>query len=133
MVLLPTLPDTSIRSVTGTSEPQGAFTLTSPPCTATSSVSSTMPGLVIRVSAPLRTSASICSVGQVTTAWVKSRVTTPLRHRTPIRCGTAQRPSRFAEPLRQSMRTISLGLTAATPATDPGTAGRSETRASSSP
>ena len=55
---LPTLPDISIRS-SDASWPQGALTSSAPLRTVTSSMSTTMPGLVTRVKAPEPTSASM--------------------------------------------------------------------------
>jgi len=129
---LPTVPTTSIRSTSGTSGPHGARTFTWPLRTATSSVSTTMPGLMMRMMCPLRISASSRSVGRVMTAWVKSRFSWPLRTRASIRCGTTHRPSRLACPLPQSIRTTSLTRGAGALATNP-EAGRSATRRASSP
>jgi hypothetical protein len=56
---LPTWPDTSIRSVTGTSGPRGARIRTLPLLIATSSASTRIPGFVTRVRLPLLTLASI--------------------------------------------------------------------------
>ena len=63
--------DTTIPRPSGERVPSSrvlAVPLTCPPCTATSSVSTSMPGLVTRTSRPPRTSAWICSVGLVITA-----------------------------------------------------------------
>jgi hypothetical protein len=89
-----------------------------------------MPGLVIKVSEPLVTSASIRSTGWVITASVKSRRTEPLATRISIRLGTTQRPSLLALLPPHSMRTRSFG--SATMAS-PGLAGRSSVSAVSSP
>ena len=62
------MPDTSIFRLTGSFQPCSGRTLTRPPRTATSSASTSMPGLVTRTSRPPRTSAWICSVGLVITA-----------------------------------------------------------------
>src|ERR1700722_12407966 len=131
---LPTLPVTSILSRTGTSGPQGARTLTCPLRIATSSASTTIPGLVLSRTWPLRTSMLSCSVGWVMTAWVKSSMTWPLVTFTSIRCGTTHRSTRRTCPLVQSMRATSLGLgaVAGTLVTDPD-AGRSEISVASSP
>ena len=88
---LPTLPDTSIRS-TDASCPQGALTSSLPLRTATSSMSTTMPGLVTSVRTPEPTSASMGSNGCVITASVKSSVTAPLLTRISIRRGTSHGP-----------------------------------------
>ena len=75
-----------------------------------------MPGFVIRISCPLRTSVSISSDGCEMSASVKSSLTAPLVTRTSIRRGTTQRPSRLVLPLPHSMRPTSLGSGTATPA-----------------
>src|SRR5215472_2495464 len=69
---LPTRPETVINSETGTSGPQGARTLMWPLPITTSSVSTAMPGLVIIVRLPLRTSASNSTERCAMTASVKS-------------------------------------------------------------
>src|SRR5215831_11690513 len=92
-------------STTGTSGCSGGRTLIVPLWSDTSSVSTTMPGLVISVTEPLWTRIS-------------------------IRLGTTQRPSRLALPLCDSMRMRSLGLAGAA---SPGAAGRSLVSATSSP
>jgi len=133
MTPLPTVPETWMRRMTGAAGSPGASILVAPLRTDTSPASTTMPGLVIRVSAPLRTSASIRSDGWVITAPVKSSVTVPLATRTSIRRGTTQGPSRVTLLLPQSMRTRSFGSGSGAPGTRPGTAGRSLTRAASCP
>ncbi len=72
------------------------LSLTVPLRTATSSRSTVMPGLVSRVSVPLRTSAAISIDGWVMTASVKSSRAEPLLTRTSIRRGTTHRPVRSA-------------------------------------
>jgi alpha-1,2-mannosyltransferase len=139
MLPLPHLPETLMRSTSGTSCPHGARTRTFPLRTDTSSVSTTMPGLVIKVMFPLRTAASICSVEAVITACVKSRMMFPLVTVRAIVAGTSQRPSRLALPLVHWIRTISLGAGRFTAGekviaceTAAPSAGRSATRAASS-
>ena len=105
---LPTLPDTWIRS-RDPSGLQGALTSRLPLRTATSSISTTMPGLITSVSTPEPTSASMGSDGCVITASVKSSVTTPLLTRTSIRRGTSHGPVRSTAEDWQSMRTRSFG------------------------
>ena len=114
MCPLPHLPVTSIRSSSGTSVPHGARTWTRPLRTVTSSASTTMPGLVISVMCPLRTSASMCSIRCTITASVKSSVMWPLETLRSIRFGTTQRPRRSARPLEQCSRIRSFGAEGAT-------------------
>ncbi len=125
------LPVTSTRSSAGTGASRGSRTSTLPPVTATSSVSTTIPGLVIRIRFPPATTALICNDGSVITASVKSSMTFPPVTRISMRSGTTQRPSRRALAPCRSMRSTSFGLGAA--ATPGCAAGRSATRAASSP
>ncbi len=133
MLLLSALPDTSIRNPTGTPGPHGIRSFTLLRRIARSSVLTRMPGLVTSVRFPLRTAASICSVGHEVTASVKSSVTLPLVTCTSMRRGTSHGPSRRAVALWQSMRITSFGLAAGAPAGDCRAAGRSEISAASSP
>src|SRR5271166_488099 len=130
---LPTLPVTSIRSWTGTSEPHGSRTWTWPLRMATSSASTTIPGLVTSPTYPLRTSMSSLSDGCVITASVKSSFTWPLVTFTSIRCGTTHRSTRCTCPLAQSMRATSLARGAVPGLATAPSAGRSATSRASSP
>ena len=102
-----------------------------------SSASTTMPGLVISLRLPPRTSAVMRSSGWVITASVKSSVTLPPRTVTSSSFGTTQRPSRRTLLPRTSMRTSSFGVALTAPGpggatTAPAVAGRSAVSAASS-